>query len=140
MKPAPTFAKMRGVSKPKPSSPFVPDTNSIQNNSTPDAQSELEKLAETSSGTSPYSGYRGLIPNRGRHNHEAFTVGSGLEHHNPDRDQHPAQVQQAQQDAERAAHLQSELDKSVGGPIRGGKKMQFEGGEPGANDAELYGH
>ena len=115
-------------------SPSTPDNS-------PDAQSELEKLAETSKGESPYSGYRGLLPNKGRHNHEGFTVGGGLEHFNDSRDQHPATVQQVKREDERQARLQSNLDKTVGGTSsRGGKPQKFEGGEAGgANDAALFG-
>lgn len=137
-----SFPKSRKILRAEPQSPSTPEGVALNPNSEiPDAESELKQLAQSSLGASSYHGYRGLVPNVGRHNHEEFTLAGGLQHFNPERDQHPAGVQSAQREQARTEHLQSDLDKSVGGPsTRGGKKAALDSGEPnGPSDALLYG-
>jgi hypothetical protein len=99
--------------------------------SVPDAQSELEKLAETSQGASAYHGYRGLIPHK--YNIQNFTVLDGLEHKEP-RDQETATVRQFQEGRDQEKR-QAKLDKASGDSM---KKLKKSDGPTRANGA-LYG-
>jgi hypothetical protein len=125
---------IRGKRTTRPADHPPPTINS--DDSGPDYEGEMRKLAQQSLGDSPFHGHRGwqgptLVDN--------FSVAGGFEHPVPgDRIQDTVQVFRNQEAREK---LQDELNKSVGGPSRTGKKskVKITPARGAANDTTLYG-
>ena len=129
-----SISKFRGKRTIRPAD--QPPTSN-NDNSGPDYEGEMQKLASSSLGDSPYHGHRGLL---GPTLVDDFTVAGGFKHPvSGDRTQDTVQVFRNQEAREK---LEDSLTKSVGGPSRSGKKSKVKivrSGTSTANDTTLYG-
>jgi hypothetical protein len=112
-----------------------PPTINSDDNSGPDYEGEMRKLAQQSLGDSPFHGHRGL---QGPTLVDDFTVAGGFKH--------PVSGDRSQatvfRDAKDREKLADSLAKSVGGPnSRNGKKSKVKivPARGTANDTTLYG-
>lgn len=91
--------------------------------SQPASTDQLVESAKTSLGTSRFSGFRGLIPDKGLHNHESQSLGGWLENADAQKDSAPESTQLFQAEEQRAQRereqAQTSLDKAASGPRRG---------------------